>query len=330
MPRALLFICAGLLAPLILGAGEVPSAKAPPRPTRAMWVWDASIVGNPEEEERLFAFCKHAGVSVLFFDATPQLRDPTQFGGLRAFVRAARGRGLGVHALFGEPTWVLPDHHKDALAWLARLDAYHQEATESERFAGAQWDVEPYVLPEWKTDPHTLASEYLALVDKLLARHQALSKAHPLAFSAAVPFWWDQDGPESVFVAEGEHERPLLQCLFGKFKAYPRLPVHLAVMAYRTYARGPNSVTEISRQEIDAANATQGQVRVWVGLESGKTDPASITFFGHPWRELAQTADEVDAFLRGKRSYAGVALHHYRALVALSGSPVEKSKGDAR
>ncbi|NCO38856.1 MAG: hypothetical protein AUJ96_29010 [Armatimonadetes bacterium CG2_30_66_41] len=326
MSYVLWSLLTGWLAPLPSQA-ETPAGPSPH--PRAMWVWDgALIVGEPDEERRLFGLCEAVGVRELFLDATTQLRDSTGSDALRAFLHLAHSRGMRVHGLFGDAGWAMPENHHEALAWLDRVgDFHHNSEGALERFDGVQWDVEPYVLKEWKTDPKALGRGYLGLIQKLLERHEKIAGGTPFEFGLAIPFWWDRDGPDSVFVSAGGTESPLLGCLLQEFAERPGVAVHLAAMAYRTHALGPNSSTAISQREIDTAERCRGNVRVWVGLESTKTEPASITFYGGTWAALANAAAQVDRFFAGRKSYAGVALHHYRSLVRLQGAPVERTEG---
>ena len=83
-------------------------------------------------------------------------------GRLQSFVRTAERRGFGVRLLLGEPSWILPEHRGDLIAFLKALSGLP--------FAGVNLDLEPNQLDEAGLGTTYLLEELLkTLADAKLA-----------------------------------------------------------------------------------------------------------------------------------------------------------------
>jgi hypothetical protein len=176
-------------------------------------------------------------VTVPFKDGA--VREPARLG---AFIRAAGSRGVQVLSVDGDPHMVLPDH-QPALARMVRAyAAYNASVEPAARLAGLQFDVEPYLLPEYGAGKVDWDARYLAMVRTLRGA------AGSLRLELVVPFWWDGKGALLDGLA------PLADAL--------------VVMDYRT---DPGQIVGFAVPFLDWAARHGKQVRI--ALEAGAIAP---------------------------------------------------------
>jgi hypothetical protein len=137
---------------------------------------------------------------------------------------------------------VLPERQA-ALAKLVRAyAAYNASAAPAARLAGLQFDVEPYLLPEYAAGKADWDARYLAMARTLRGA------AGSLRLELVVPFWWDRKSALLDGLA------PLVDAL--------------AVMDYRT---DPAQVTAFAVPFLDWGARHGRQVRI--ALEAGGIAP---------------------------------------------------------
>ena len=149
---------------------------------RSTWVWRAQEWQDRSAE--LFAFSASHKIKVLFITvpvADGQVSDGRR---LAAFIQEAAKRRIAVWTVDGDPRMVLPDEQGAAIARARAYATYNATAEPQARLQGMQFDVEPYLLPEYATAPQDWDRRYLDLVAAL---HAAASG---LELEVVVPFWW--------------------------------------------------------------------------------------------------------------------------------------------
>lgn len=271
----------------------------------AMWVWDVQHLKGAERRDELLAFCRTQRIATLYLAAyqlTPELT-----AAYRTFNRAAHAQGVTVHALAGDPRWALNRYHHLPLAWMDAVTTFNVESQPEERFDGLHTDIEPYLLSRmWQEHPARLLGGWLDL-------HATLAQRRPsegsLALGADVPFWFDDD-PAYRIQWRDRVLPPSHHAL--------EVADYITVMAYRNYAQGTEGVIQLAQKEV--AYAEQAGKTVIVGQET-QPDlfPADITYGGkgrdYWWGEVAK----VTTAFRGRKSFGGVAVHHYDSYRKLVG-----------
>lgn len=155
-----------------------------PIPARASWVWQAGIWST--QGEALLAQAVRHNIKVLFITvpfAHGAIAGP---GALAAFIESAARQGVRIWAVEGDPEMVVPGEHAATVRRLAAYAAYNGAAPAAARLHGVQFDIEPYLLPDYAQAPALWDSRYLALVRAL---RQA---AGALPLELVVPFWWNE------------------------------------------------------------------------------------------------------------------------------------------
>ncbi len=233
----------------------------------ALWVWRTEeLLGDAEERASFLELIEDMGVDRVFLyvpaaeGERPQAGyvpfDGARLGPLLAELRA---RGALAYALDGDPEYVRPENHAGVLRTVARVAEHNRRVPPEQRFHGVRLDVEPYILPSFQGPAREqILGDYVAL----MARISAAAREAGLAFGTDIPFWLD--GRDEItgepFLAVHEGERaPVLGHLLG-------LVDDVAIMAYRTFANGPDGVFAHTRGELSSAQARG--VGVFVGVET--------------------------------------------------------------
>ncbi|MGG6310106.1 hypothetical protein [Paenibacillus macerans] len=283
--RLILFCLGGtlLMAVLVLLALIRPTGSQ----AKATWIWDTKAI--EERQDEILAFAGKQGVKVIFL----QIGGGVGRESYRGFVRAAAEAGIEVHALNGQPDWALRERRAEAEKFLDWVIAYNREAQPEERFAGVQFDVEPYLLNEWRQDRESVVREWMEGIRAWTEE----AGYNGLEIGAAVPFWLDEiDHPGR------STKLPLGDWMVDRFD-------YLAIMAYRD---GAGHIYEISQTTLSEADRMKK--KVWVGVELGESrEGPGVSFYKQPLASLTREITRLEELGRKHASFAGVAVHSYES-----------------
>jgi hypothetical protein len=311
---------------------EPDPAPAARPPARATWVWKAA--DWREHGARLLDWAEAHRVRELFI-AVPFAKDALQEPArLAAFVRGAGARGIRVLSVDGDPHMVLPERQA-ALARLVRAYvAYNASVEPAARLAGLQFDVEPYLLPEYGAGKADWDARYLAMARTLR------DAAGGLRLELVVPFWWDRksallDGlaplADALAVMDYRTDRAQVTAFavpFLDWAARHGRQVRIALEAgaiapetQRRYVRaasgeagsllrlraGNQQVLALLSEPVDAANAELFR------LETTREIDGSATTFHRDKQALLRLLPGLEAdFGAWDGAFAGIALHELR------------------
>jgi hypothetical protein len=283
---------------------------------RALWVWDAGVASNLSDQKTILDFCREHSIRTIFldlgdFDHEKKLPEDNRkhltTQRLGDFLEAAHAANINVEGLGGDPHFALTERHQFALDQMKMVLDYNRQTSAERRLDGYQWDVEPYTLAEFKTDQHdSILEQYLAFVNTAATMVKTDSTDLHFALGFAVPFWFDKSEQGAKWQ---DKTQPVV---FHVLDILSQLPdSYIAIMAYRDHADGANGSIGVSQTEMDYANAHTPEVGIWVGMETGDVQPASITFHGKTNANLEKAISEVNAAFQSSASYRGVAIHHW-------------------
>jgi hypothetical protein len=292
-------IAAGGLAclPRTPGSAAAPAdSRAAGVGRRATWVWDEATVLSEKTRDVLLAFARAQRVDALFVQAEPEYEQGPKFEALAALVGAASRQGVSVTLVGGDPSWALSAHHAAALELLARAARIEARlaARGLARSGRVLFDVEPYLLPEWRAAPEATGAAYRELLQALAGAGRAAG----LGVWHTIPFWF----PTTRVGGRPLHELVLEQS------------AGIVVMAYRN--RAPE-VTSLAAP-ILAEAAKQGRP-VLVAVETTCVDPPQVTFCGQPAGRFRAALEEIALGLQGSPAFAGLAVHKYASWATLEG-----------
>ena len=273
------------------------SASAAPSPGRlGTWVWDEATVRSSDARRDLLAFARGKRVDVLFVHAAAAYDHDPGFAALAALVEAASAQGLSITLVGGDPSWALPSHHADALAFIERARRLQARlAARGLALSGrVLFDVEPYLLPEWRSALDTTVAAYVELLRAL----QKAGRAASLDVWQTVPFWF----PKHALAG-----RPLDQIVLEQSAG-------VVLMAYRNHAADVRALAAplLARAEKLARP-------VVVAIETMCIEPPQVTFCGQSTAEVAGALDDIGLALRASSAFAGLAVHNYASWTKLEG-----------
>jgi|GEM_PF-2504613 len=325
------------LVPVPFSYAQAPQADAPQiqvatkqAQPRALWVWDAGVMTQPAKRQQFFDFCKDKNIEIAYIHLgdflSPTKRDASDPKHVTAqalgdFLEAAHTKNLRVEALDGDPSFTRADKHADALKRLQGAIDYNKAASAARRLDGFQWDIEPYVMPEFKDEAQhgKIVGEFLDIIEKsrdAVKAESNIASSSGFWLGFALPFW--MDGEKQTVTWKGQ-TRP---ATFHALHILNSLPnSYVAFMAYRDKADGTGGTIAVVKDEIDYATANTPNVKLVVGQETGavKGDPPSITFYEEGEGPLETAVAQINEAYANSPVYYGVAIHHldsYRDLIA--------------
>lgn len=269
-----------VLAPFLNKHSSVPEVKS-------TWLWNTDMIVNQADD--IVSFSKEQGVKVIFL----QVGENVTADKYRSFISKASKEQIQVHALSGRPGWALYDNKAEADEFLSWVKDYNTRSKPEERFVGVQFDVEPYLLKQWKSKRKVVLQEWMS---NMRAWSQS-GKEAGLAVGAAVPFWLN-----GVNNPNGNGQQPMSEWMVSKLD-------YLAIMAYRDKASQIYDISEHMLQEADS----QGK-KVWVGVEVAESEEGEgVSFYAKPASTLNQELSKLVDLGDKHESFAGVAVHSYEA-----------------
>ncbi|MYL32477.1 hypothetical protein GLW08_06865 [Pontibacillus yanchengensis] len=282
---------------------------------KGMWAWFPNDdIATREAREELIDFSKEKGVNVLYLNigergGDPYLEQhPEQY---EAFIKAAHEHDIDVIALDGASEWARAENHYIPINRFRLVRNYNQQVPEQAQFDGIQFDIEPYLLPEWDTadERPKLIHQYLKGLNTLKLEVEGYAKTHDFFFMMAMPFWFD--GSKYTTTYDGQ-TKPLSEHVTDTVIG------GIAIMAYRDFAEGRDSILYHSETEMNYINEVQYArdigTKAIIGVETQYLEPyEKVSFFEEGESYMDQELEIVDDFYSDNSGYGGQAIHKYQS-----------------
>jgi hypothetical protein len=288
---------------------------APTTDIQGMWVWRREQVATDDAQDKLLDFCKAHGFNriLLQIHTTRDSEGNVSLalaGQLPRLLKKAAEQGIRIEALDGAKDMAMKKNWPATLAILEAVLEFNRAQPEGARFVGIHYDIEPYIMPEWKTDARMeIMQDYLAYLKQ--ARDIAHAETPKLLLSADIPMWYDrktEDGDNCILEFDGQtknlHEHVQDICDY------------IGIMSYRRTALGRNSVVDAVTTEIEYAEKIGKTVCPALETIELKEDQ-QISFFGVGPEAYLKTKGEVEKELTGRSGYGGMLIHSYDGLQRL-------------
>jgi hypothetical protein len=174
---------------------------------RGTWVWSKASWFEPSARDTLFGFLKEHGLSVIlvqihtdYSGSKPKLMYSEQ---LAALLQRAAQEHVTVHALDGDPKFIDLASREKLSGQIEAINEFNSTQPVHARFVGVHYDIEPYLLPEWRKDWDSrldVCTNYLTTLE-VLAR---AARAHGLEFSVDIPPWFATSDKLKPFEMRGQ------------------------------------------------------------------------------------------------------------------------------
>ncbi|MEQ8188070.1 MAG: hypothetical protein ABRQ39_08880 [Candidatus Eremiobacterota bacterium] len=270
---------------------------------KALWVWNTSeILESSTGREEFLSFVLHEEFTCIFLQIPGDFTIKTdKIGRLISDISVINVR---VYALDGSKDYALPEYHASVLETVDEIIQYNEQAETCEKFYGIQYDIEPYLLPEFKTEKQGwILENYIELLTKISDK----TSGNGLAFSVAIPFWFDSPDPctkEIRTVTVGGVKKPLVEYII-------EVTDNIAIMDYRTVAYGNNGIIALAQNEL--AYASLKNKKVFIGLETKPLTEENLTFASTGLTTMKSVMEEAKKKLIEYDSFSGFAIHEYRS-----------------
>jgi hypothetical protein len=207
------------------------------------------------------------------------------------FIAEAKGHGISVTLLFGRANWSLVANRAAALQCVTQSQTLLTELKAAGKPLpdGIQFDVEPYILPEWTSDLQGTANQYLDLLDAL--RNQLGGQ---LTLTVATAFWLDNQP-----VTRAGQTRPMSEWILDAVDG-------IVMMDYRD--RAP-AILSGAASELTYASAHGKAVTLALDVQSGSD--GTITFYEEGEAFMYQEMATVEAAAKSQASYRGIGVFNY-------------------
>jgi hypothetical protein len=297
-----------ILAPM---AGQGQLVKETSSTTFGMWLWHEKWTRSETAQDRVLAFCEQYGITLLPVQfhlkhgssgrGRPKLRYAKM---LRRLVIKAGEKGIRVEALDGAPQMALAENRPSVLAILDVILAFNKSLAPHATLSGIHLDIEPYLLPGWKTEQRQeIMRQNLELFEAVALKLRLDGPG--LTFSASVPFWYDEktaadDSCLVEFDGQTKNFHEHIQDLTD----------YIALMSYRRVALGRDSIAE--KIEAERAYAEWIGKYVCAGMETLKVEgEPEVSFHGLAPSEFWFQKQKLDQVLGSRGGFGGVIVHSY-------------------
>ncbi|KNB74420.1 copper amine oxidase [Brevibacillus reuszeri] len=259
---------------------------------RGTWIWNASLIKT--EQESILKFASDNKLTTIYL----QIDKDIPAAAYQSFVRGAKEKQIKVEALEGRPNWAFTHNQNQIRQFISWVKSYNAAAGADERFEGLHFDIEPYILAEWKTKNQLVIENWMNNM-RFIERE---TKGSGLKITLDIPFWL-----HLVKVPSSNYS----------FSAWLLEKVDsVVIMDYRNAALGNDGIVANAKTILKEASTLKKNVIV--AVETAPTSEGAFTTFyslstGAMKAELKKAEEQLSQY----PSYAGYAIHNYESWTAL-------------
>lgn len=295
--------------------------SSPANIPRAIWIWEDDsyrMLDNDNTLRETESFLDKHHISILYLyadkfkDRNILVHEPEKY---RKLIASAHAKGFKVFALLGSwylntPEYILPAKRSAAIQMFANVLAYNKNTSNAaSRFDGINIDIEPYLLDDWSTTRSLRGQQFLDLSTTYMQMKAEAGLTLPVG--PAMPFWYS--GIDDV-EWNNQHR---------KYNEYIQdIYDYAAIMDYRNAAEGSDSIISLVQEELDYADKI-GK-KVMIGVETLKTTPAKVTFYGKGNSYFEKQLDLAQKSLLRHPSFAGFVIHNLNSYHRLVEGTMQK------
>ncbi|OZB95198.1 hypothetical protein [Paenibacillus sp. XY044] len=279
-----------LTALMCLSAWLLMGFSTPSGPVKATWVWQTELIEDGGKE--LLSFAQNQGINLIYLQINRDL-PANQY---ETFIKNAHADNIAVHALGGDPGWAQTKHRDRLVGLVDWVNDYNNAEASDARFDGIHLDIEPYVLPEWNTDPEGVIGTWIGNIQAFLDAAHASGSTLDLGID--LPFWFDG------YTVPNQGDEKLTEWFMKSFD-------HVTILAYRNTVDSEHGIVELARDEMESAQKLGTKALVAVNTKQMPGEEHT-SFYGSGKSEMDQSLKSLSAALESYTSYGGIAIHDFR------------------
>lgn len=323
----ILFSFMSVFAPTMLAIAQAATAAPSAAPEYGVWNWTPLSQMSAAQMQAAVNEAAAGGFNVIYTtvdeylaidvlpDGVAKNRQVAAYkNSVNEFLTLASAQGIAVDAEAGWRDWAVPGNTWQPYEIMNFVSAYNAAARAAGKpqFRGVQYDIEPYLLPQYGTTAATekpVLTQYAQLVDGLV--RQDKRDGLPLGFD--IPsFYTASAGATPQITVDGITNYPYNQIL----RLLNELPNgRILLMAYRNFAIGANGTIALSNDEVHLADG--GRTKMIVGQETGPVTPSYVTFYGLSKSALNTQVGYVNQAFASDGSFKGIAIDYLDYYVQL-------------
>lgn len=301
-------------------ATSTPPATTTPKPAtgkeRGMWIWEfpSKMLTTTADQQLRALFTSGFNTVYITIDdyleisqmpegAAKESAKKTYFLNLSKFVTKANGFGLAVDAEGGWKDWAKKENRWKGLALIDAAKEYNALYPNA-KLRGFQYDVEPYLLPEYEKSKAAVLTDFVEFIDISTKR----IAGSDLMFSMAIPHFYDAKQAWTPLVTYNGKTAHTFSHLLTILENKPGSMI--LIMSYRDFFEGKNGTKEIAAAEIEEATNGKYATKVVVSQETGNVDPDFVTYYGSTKAAVFDALTQIDSGFRQYSGYGGTAVHY--------------------
>ncbi len=296
--------------------------KTPTEREYGSWIWTPIFQMTPEYIESTLEGTKGRGVDVMYVSIDSYLdifvmpegaekeRQKERFSKILVdFIKIANEKDIAVDAEAGWQNWAEEGNEYKAFAILNFVKEFN--ASHNEKFRGFQYDVEPYLLDTYQSDPALVLKNFVNLIDK---SEYFLSEID-LRFSVVIPDFYDKEDKVTPKFSYNNKNRYVIEHLIDILDK--RDGNSIIIMSYRNFAEGEDGAIEVSENEMKTAKKKARKTKIIIAQETGDFPPPYITFYGTSRNELEEEINKIKSAFDSNPNFGGLAIHYVNTFLEL-------------
>lgn len=319
-----LILIALALTPAAMADKTEKVAADPDGEIRGIWVWKSDWFVTPEARLELLTFCQEHKLNRLLVQvhidpnkSEPTMEFPEEF---KTLAIEAAEMGIAMEALDGAKDMAMAVNQPRTFKILDLILEVNRQLPDGAKLKGVHYDIEPYLMPEWKAGDETRQPIMRDLLEFYTeAKRRIREDGSGMLISADIPFWYNgknTPGDDCTITFNGETKNLHMHI--------QDICDYIGIMSYRRNAVGRNSVTALIEEEIAYAEKIGKQVTPALETVELKDVP-QITFYGTSPEALWEQYKLVQSTLEDRPGYGGILVHCYRSMRDLHGMTPHKS-----
>lgn len=224
------------------------------------------------------------------------------FAHIAHVVTKAQALGIAVDAEGGWRDWAYPTNTWKGFALIDAVKEYNA-AYPNAKLRGFQYDVEPYLLPEYESNKAQVLAQYVAFIDQSVQRLVGTN----ITFSVTIPHFYDDAQAWTPSFSYNGKITFAFNHLLNILEKKPGSSILL--MSYRNTFEGTSGTQQISETEIKEASKGYS-TNIIVGQETGNVDPSYVTYYGGSKADVMNAISQIKTGFGTYTRFGGTAVHY--------------------